>query len=86
MRHQTIIRCVIKIQLLRIFGFMYCNTCNTCNTESNFSAFILFTIMRDDKSVTSFWKMRLQVRLLFCVGTHSDLAFFRIYFIKVGDT
>lgn len=50
MRHQTIIRCVIKIQLLRMFGFMY------CNTESNFSAFILFTIMRDDKSVTSFWK------------------------------
>lgn len=48
MRHQTIIRCVIKIQLLRMFGFMY------CNTESNFSTFI--NIMRDDKSVTSFWK------------------------------
>lgn len=50
MRHQIIIRCVIKIQLLRMFWFMY------YNTESNFSAFILFTIMRDDKSVTSFWK------------------------------
>ena len=50
MRHQTTIRCVIKIQLLRMFWFMY------CNTESNFSAFILFTIMRDDKSATSFCK------------------------------
>lgn len=50
MRHQITIRCVIKIQLLRMFGFIY------CNTESDFSAFILFIIMRDDKSVTSFWK------------------------------
>ena len=50
MRHQTIIKYVIKIQLLHMFGFMY------CDTESNFSAFIFINIMRDYKSVTSFWK------------------------------
>lgn len=48
MRHQTIIRCVIKIQLLRMFGFMY------CNTDFIFSAFILLKqAIRDNVSDTS---------------------------------
>ena len=42
------IKCVIKVQLLRMFGFMY------CNTESNFSAFILLKqAIRDNVSDTS---------------------------------
>lgn len=67
MRHQTTIRCVIKIQLLRMFGFVY------YNTESNFSAFILFIIMRDDKSVTSFWKNTLAGSTPGSVSAHISL-------------
>lgn len=76
MRHQTIIRCVIKIQLLH-------RAIKLKQSESNFSAFILFIIMRDDKSVTSFWKNALAGSTPAFVSVHiTDLAFSAFILLK----
>lgn len=76
MRHQTIIRCVIKIQLLH-------RAIKLKQSESNFSAFILFIIMRDDKSVTSFWENTLAGSTpVLCRYTFTDLNFSAFTLLK----